>query len=198
MTVSFGGTIFVYCTTHLRCWKRSFIELDMEKHYKATMDIRAVVITLVVMIILFGAAINQLYDIVIAHQGNPIVKTGSTLLAISILVLCYFISPSKYILTEKYLIIKRPIGSINIGLSDIKSVRKIDRKSLKGTIRLFGIGGVFGYTGAFYNSRLGKFTSYSTQYRNLFFIITSRKNVLISPNDVDLYAELLERCKNQL
>ena len=53
-----------------------------------------------------------------------------------------------------------------------------------GSIRLFGIGGVFGYIGNFKNSILGNYKAYVTHRKKTVLIVTKEsQKILISPDD---------------
>jgi hypothetical protein len=56
-------------------------------------------------------------------------------------------------------------------------------------MRTFGNGGLFGYTGKYYNSRFGKMTWYCTQRKNyVLLILSDKKKIVITPDNP---AELL-------
>jgi hypothetical protein len=64
-------------------------------------------------------------------------------------------------------------------------VRAAAPDDLKGCIRLFGNGGLFGYYGLFRTSKLGKCSWYVTNRDNAVVLITSAKTVILSPDDVN-------------
>lgn len=70
--------------------------------------------------------------------------------------------------------------------------------SLIGSIRLFGVGGLFGYYGKYYNFKMGHMTLYTTQKRNriLMTMITGKK-IIISPDDLNIIIEFKKRKENK-
>lgn len=56
---------------------------------------------------------------------------------------------------KETVIVKQVLGAIKI--TDIKSIRPVEKKELADAIRLFGNGGFLGYVGTFRSPRLGKF-----------------------------------------
>lgn len=116
-------------------------------------------------------------------------KTGaivSLIGTITITIICYLYSINCYQLNSMVLVIKRPISIFNkeIYLDSIKTVESISKNDMDNTIRTFGIGGLFSYTGRYHNERLGDFTMYATNKNNLLLIILKDSSKLvISPDD---------------
>jgi Bacterial PH domain len=82
---------------------------------------------------------------------------------------------------------ERLIGNVSIPLDGIRAIRKTTADDLRGCIRLWGSGGLFGYYGLFRTSALGKSTWYVTNRRNIVVVITASKTALFSPDDVDAF-----------
>ena len=83
-------------------------------------------------------------------------------------------SVSEYTTDEADLKIRRPIGSVTIPLSKISLARRLSEEELSSTIRLFGIGGLFGHWGYFYSSKLGRLRIYSTKSRAVWVFLPLR------------------------
>jgi len=93
----------------------------------------------------------------------------------------------KYVVNNNELIIKRPVKERKIQISDIQEIRLINPGEMFGTIRTFGVGGLFGYYGLFYNRTFGSMTLYTTQRKNRVIIKTkSNSKIVISPDDLSL------------
>lgn len=104
----------------------------------------------------------------------------------------YVYRPTGYTITDALLIVHRPIGKVTYRREQIESVRVIEKESLKFTIRTFGVGGLFGYYGKFYNSALGKMTWYLTRRDHLVLIRTDdNKTILLSPDELDAFTNEL-------
>jgi hypothetical protein len=68
----------------------------------------------------------------------------------------------------------------------VSSIRRVENKpiTMMGSIRTFGIGGVFGYIGKFKNSILNNYTAYVTHRKKTVLIVTDNdEKILISPDD---------------
>jgi hypothetical protein len=81
--------------------------------------------------------------------------------------------------------IQRLISRIILPVQDILLLKKIDDNNIFWSIRLFGSSGVGGYLGLFSNKKLGTYTMYATQKRNLILIKTIRKKYIVSCEQYD-------------
>ena len=150
------------------------------------------------MVILVFAFIGIIHVKEILHANDNLksilIHAGSLIFFISVIVFCYLYSPIKYELTDRQLIINRPVKNITINFTDISEVRSIDSSELSGTIRTFGVGGLFGYFGKYYNSTVGKMNWYTTQMRNRILIqMNTCEKIIISPDDLSMLDKLLEK-----
>ncbi len=64
-------------------------------------------------------------------------------------VLSYAYSPRGYTLAERSIVVKRLIGGARIPLERVREARRTTSADLRGCIRLWGSGGMFGYYGLF-------------------------------------------------
>lgn len=72
--------------------------------------------------------------------------------------------------------------------SQIMSAALLDEESLKGSIRTFGVGGLFGYFGKYFNRTLGSMTWYATRKDNFVLILTNDdKKIILTPNEPDKF-----------
>lgn len=105
-----------------------------------------------------------------------------------VFIYCYCISPKNYFITESHLVISAPSKKIVVPLSSLREVRRLDKKELKGTVRMKGIGGLFGFTGKFYSKNLGSFEGYFTNQNNL-VMVRCEKTYIISPDNPSLFLD---------
>src|ERR1039458_4503828 len=104
---------------------------------------------------------------------------------LSILV-AYAYSPRSYCVSGQSVRILRLAGSVDLPLDPVREARRATRQDLRGCIRLWGSGGLFGYYGLFRTSVLGKSTWYMTNRANAVVLRSGTKTVLLSPDDVDV------------
>ncbi len=143
--------------------------------YKASLDKTAIIITNLVTL-LFGALIVFNFILPLA------------ILLLVIYLICMFLKPLNYEITKDELIIRRLIRSVRINRSDIESLELKDKSDLKGTVRTFGVGGLFGWYGKFANSQIGDMTWYVTRRDKPVLIIKKdSKKIMISPDEAEAF-----------
>lgn len=114
--------------------------------------------------------------------------TGS-LVVVGVFALCFLLawawSPTGYSVADGLLIVHRPAGNVRIPIAGIREVRIAMADELRGSIRIFGSGGMFGYYGSFRSPKLGRSTWYVTNRAHAVLVAGDVGKLLFSPNDVD-------------
>lgn len=146
----------------------------MTSHYKASLDLPAKIITgLFHILCLFFAIKGMMLPAIILFTTDLI---------------CYLLHPTAYELNKYELIIKRPFKQVVIKRNDIADIQFLTDEQLKWTIRSFGVGGLFGYFGYFYNRQLGNMLWYTSQRKNRILIrLKNEEKIVISPDNEQLY-----------
>src|SRR4051812_6330555 len=111
--------------------------------FSASYDLTTKIISFIICGILIAAAIRLQVSFIDA-------------LFLLLIALTYAYSPRAYIISDRSIIIKRLIKTAVFLLKDIREARPATKEDLRGCIRLFGNGGLFGYYGWFYTAKLGK------------------------------------------
>lgn len=105
----------------------------------------------------------------------------------------YIYRPLSYTLIDNKLIVHRLISDVSYAVDTFEAVKVIPRENLKFTIRTFGVGGLWGYFGQFYNGAYGRMTWYITRRDQLVLIKTNqKKSILLSPDNIDSFMIALE------
>ncbi|MFM2385473.1 MAG: hypothetical protein RL660_230 [Bacteroidota bacterium] len=126
----------------------------------------------------------------IALRNEPDKSYQWLLMVIGVLLIitfvgCYLFWPIKYILDKENLCIVRKIGTKKYELSTLKSATAISKKDMGFVLRVFGNGGIFGYTGKFTSKTYGRMNWYVTNQANLILIeLKDGDQICISPDDV--------------
>jgi len=169
--------------------------------YKASLDNLSLTITLIVTVV---------FIIIFVSIGKDAFKNAdskfpwiaiilSIVLPIALFVITWLYATKSYTITHDELVINRPGGDRKIELSEIDSVRTVEKDEIGTMIRTFGNGGLFGYYGKFYSSKLGSMTLYATQSRNRVLIKTIHgSQIMITPDDLSLVEALQEKLKKSL
>jgi len=160
--------------------------------YKASLDKMAKAISfLFVMISIFFLFFPIFFSVEEQEEVKIIFFVIPFLFFISIL--CFILKPSCYILEDETIIIHRIFKDVKILRSDILKVELVPAEKLKWSIRTFGVGGLFGYFGKFYNRNIGSMTWYATQRENFVLIKTSKNNIIITPDEAEDFVESYNR-----
>ena len=115
-------------------------------------------------------------------------------LDVLLLALAYAYSPRGYAISEGDLVVRRLIGDVRFPLTDVRSVRIATAEDLRGCVRLWGSGGLFGYYGLFRTSKLGRSSWYMTNRRNAVVVITAAKTALLSPDETSRFVAAVQAC----
>lgn len=98
--------------------------------------------------------------------------------------LAYAYSPRGYAISGGAIVIRRLIGNIRVPLADVREVRAGTADDFTGCLRLWGNGGLFGYTGLFQTTKLGTCRWYVTNRSKAVIVATQTETLVLSPDDV--------------
>jgi hypothetical protein len=106
---------------------------------------------------------------------------------------CFLYRPIDYRTTDNQLIVNRLVKKVILDKSEVLNIEFLTNEGLKGTIRTFGVGGLFGYFGKFRNSNIGNMTWYTTRRNNAILInLKDGRKIVITPdNPESLINELI-------
>lgn len=163
--------------------------------YKTSLDKVAKGITIGATIFFAIMIIAQFLFVKESDKSAPFVVSFLSLL---IYFTAFVLRPINYSFTNDSLIVHRLLKDVIINKNQIKTVEFIDKEKMKGAIRTFGVGGLFGYFGSFSKSGIGKMTWYATNLNNLVLIKTiNNKNIVLTPNEPNKFiAEFKLKIKN--
>jgi hypothetical protein len=136
------------------------------------------------------------------NSNKNLISLGVGIFVLIVFGFVYMYRILRYELSDTELIIVRPYKSVHIPLNTISGIIKLEKTDLLGTIRTFGNGGFFGYTGYYWKKSLGTMIFYLTQRKNLILIETIAKTgkakggkIVISPDDISMEGKLIELLK---
>jgi hypothetical protein len=87
-----------------------------------------------------------------------------------------------YVLTGDAIFVERLGWSTRLPLATLKSVSG-DVEALRRSIRIFGNGGLFSFTGEFWNRRLGRFRALATDPDRAVVLRYPKRTIVITPHD---------------
>jgi hypothetical protein len=89
-----------------------------------------------------------------------------------------------YALTERELLVRRLGWQTSLPLAGLAAVTG-EPEGLRGSLRLFGNGGLFGISGWFWNRRFGRFRAYATDPQRVVLLrYRDGSKVVVTPHDV--------------
>jgi hypothetical protein len=98
-----------------------------------------------------------------------------------------------YRITRNELIVQRPLFRFKLKKINIRKVEILKKGDLGYAIRTFGIGGLFGFTGQFYNTRYGNMTWYRTRTDKIVMVTTSsNRKIVLSPDEPEAFVAALQ------
>ncbi len=111
-------------------------------------------------------------------------------LPLCILIASVFFMVRGYVLSRESILIKRFGWDSQLELKGLLSV-EYDPAATKGSIRTFGNGGMFAFSGKFWNRKLGLYSAYITDFRLSVVLYFDDHVIVISPENPQLFiAEL--------
>lgn len=101
------------------------------------------------------------------------------------LLIVFYLYRSHYItIHQDALEIYRTANTITLKYTDIKKIELLNDNDMRGTIRTLGNGGIYGYTGKFYNRKFGTMTWYCTKRKNYILIeLNNLKKIVFTPDN---------------
>lgn len=98
-----------------------------------------------------------------------------------LIVACLFLGVQGYSIRDGQILIHRLGWSTRYPLSELTEAT-VNPQAMVGSIRTFGIGGLFGYIGYFRNTILGKYLAFVTDSKKCLVLGFGEKRVVISPD----------------
>lgn len=162
--------------------------------FRTSLERWAFITTLALPFFLMGSFLWMLYFSRSNHEAlhwpMPLLVHG---LLLAVYLFCYAIRPRAYQLTDTEFIIQRWIDQRKYSLKEIREVKLIEKDDMRGVMRTFGNGGIFGYTGLFYHSKYGKMHWHATRRSNYVLItLKSGTKIVVTPDEVTLAEKLAE------
>ncbi|RZL06291.1 MAG: hypothetical protein EOO89_24595 [Pedobacter sp.] len=153
--------------------------------FKTSLDKTAIVITIGVTILFAVIIAGQFAFIKNAEHSTPIYTTVGLVL---IYLLAFTFRPIDYLITAEEVVIRRPLKNVRIKRLDIAHIELVDKTVMIGSVRTFGVGGLFGYYGSFANLSLGSMTWYTTRRDTAVLLKTrTHKKIILTPNEPERF-----------
>ena len=160
---------------------------------KASYDRMVWIITVLTVLTLLALIGFSLYEVLLGdgQRGSVLLHVFILLSFLAMLILTYGFAPSSYSMVDDAIVIQRKLfGERRIPLSDVSAISIISKEQMKGSIRTFGVGGLFGFFGHFRSRDLGAFRMYGSRWSNFVLIeLKNGKKILITPDETSAMIE---------
>lgn len=144
--------------------------------------------TILCFIFVLATLIFEIYFF--TEMGHSIEAIIITSILLAVLFSSFMVFPLYIISDDEGIGIRTLIRTIRIPFQDIDRIERLEGSErsfgIKGAIRIFGVGGVFGFIGLFRMKGIGNFWSYITDERKVFIIYrTNGLPIAISVSEPD-------------
>ncbi len=148
--------------------------------YKASLDNLAKIMTVGVTVVFAVIIMKQIEAIKEEPTITSFLVAGGFML---IYIWTLLFRPLNYQVTDKYLIIHRPLKDVIVERKTIASVERLDDVTVQKSVRTLGVGGLFGYFGKYANRKNGSMTWYATKRNHAVMICTDdNKKIVLTPD----------------
>ena len=152
--------------------------------FTASFDSFSKIITVIVVIALAGVSAASITN----NHGLNYFSIGLMVFMAIALFVTYGFHPRFYVVDNNSVTVESLFRSFTYAKSDINSFDKVDDATMKYSIRTFGVGGLFGYFGKFYNSKIGSMIWFATQRKNWVLMKTKTgKQIILTPDQPEAF-----------
>lgn len=116
------------------------------------------------------------------------ILVGGPILLVAV---CAMETVCRYELRDRTLIVHRLLRETVIDLSGLISVRH-DPEAMKGSIRVFGIGGLFSFTGLYWNRTMGWYRAYVMDPKQSVVLRLERRQFIVSPDHPEKFVAIVK------
>jgi hypothetical protein len=125
------------------------------------------------------------FFIVLIKSTNPL-----SIVPLVIAFVCLLFTVRGYTVSGDTLLVKRLLWNTVVDIGMVRSV-KINTEAMTGSIRTFGNGGLYSFSGQYRSGKLGFFRAYVTDFKNCVVIETAGNTIVVSPENPELFTEVL-------
>lgn len=124
--------------------------------------------------------------------ATPNMRSITIAAPILLLVGCAAFTVLGYEIRDGALLIRRPGWSTRVSLRGLRGAT-IKPNAMRSSIRLFGNGGLFGFTGLFWNRALGRYRAYVTDLKRTVVLTLADRTIVVSPDAPESFVAQINR-----
>lgn len=95
-----------------------------------------------------------------------------------------------YSIADNKLIIHRPFWKNTFDLFELNRI-EINSSAMNNSLRLFGIGGAFSYSGIYSNNLVGKYKAYATSRKKSVVMYFNKEIIIVTPDSPDNFTNTI-------
>jgi hypothetical protein len=159
------------------------------KAFKASWSTSLIVVSCLASVLCLGISIG----LFVSRHGEPI---WAALLPLAIVLGAAPFTVRGYAISNKSILINRLFWNTRLPLKELKSA-EYKPDAMRSSIRTFGNGGLFSFSGFFYNKALGSYRAFVTDPHSTVVVQFARRTIVLSPaSPEDFVRELLAAYAN--
>lgn len=120
------------------------------------------------------------------YLAPPPVPRWLALLPLSVLAACLLFTVRGYTIDGRTLLIHRLLWSTRLSLDGLQSAR-VEPGAMRGSLRLFGNGGLFSFSGLYRNAHLGSYRAWVTDLKLAVVLRFPDRTWVVSPADPEAF-----------
>jgi hypothetical protein len=158
------------------------------KHYEAPWSTSLIVMSIVTTVICLGVAGSGWWSLAAKHA--PGAFGWVVFLPLVIMFGAALFTIRGYSISSDSILVHRLLWSTVLPRAGLESA-EVDLEAMRGSLRTFGNGGAYSFTGFYYNKRLGSYRAYVTDpHRTVVLRYAKRRAVLSPATPEDFVADL--------
>src|ERR1035441_717457 len=149
------------------------------KHYEAPWSTSLIVMSVLSTVICLGVTTGVWWNL--APKLPPGVTRGVVFLPLVLLFVTALFTIRGYSISSDSILVHRLLWSTVLSRTGLESA-EAEPDAMRGSLRTFGNGGAFSFTGFYYNKRLGSYRAYVTDPRHSVILRYANRRVVLSPS----------------
>jgi hypothetical protein len=149
------------------------------KHYEAPWSTSLIVMSTLVTVLLLGISAVAWWQGAAQHLPNPL--RWLSLLPLVLLFGTALFTIRGYSLSSDSILVHRLLWSTALPRTGLESA-EAEPEAMRGSLRTFGNGGAFSFTGFYYNKRLRSYRAYVTNPHRTVVLRYADRRVVLSPD----------------
>ena len=154
-----------------------------EEFFKADWSSSLLLSTALISLLLVGAT---LFEIFTTFRSGGRLHILIATIPIAFLFVSAIFSVRGYRLADRTLYVKRLGWDSEISLEALRSA-EIDPQAMTSSVRWWGNGGLFSYSGWFYSPRIGSYEAYGTKPQQAVVLRFPEKTIVLTPDQPDRF-----------